>query len=601
MSRLHFGVRSGSSRFSLRRKLRALVCEALEDRSLLSLTFSSGSSISGPGLSPFQVADDAQGNSVVVGSYSGTTNFDPNPADPARNLTTTASSTSGFVAKYSPAGALLWVDGFEAGTGDYAAAQAVVVAADGSIFVAGQFTGQVNFDPNASNFTYSTGSLANTEAFVLKLSPSGTFSPTLFHAFSTTGNSAEFSSLAVDPADQSLLIGGDFLGTGTLTGATSSITGSGSGNDSLVLKVDSNLTFIWGEAAGIPKSFTPSVRSDAAGDVFLAGKSLVGSNTQAFIQKYSGSGALQITDQFGFAAYAGLSGLAVDPAGDVYVVGSFYGVLAINFGKSVSLVNNGGSNPLTSNADIYLAKFNSSLTLVWANELGSTDSDFANTIALDFANNLYLGGVLNGSANYGPGPGSGVVLVSAEPLGSAVAFLLKVDPGGNYLDSAASANATSNVAVDAIAVSRYGELTVIGESDHALTFGGTAFSGPSSPTLTSVFTGLTLLAPQQVSDAPVVIVVGKPHHFHKYNATRLFFSAYLNASIAQVRNHYHVTQKGFGGKTIKIAVNRAFYNSATDSVDLVLGSYKKNKPLNLTAAGLVGVNGLSVPTYTTTL
>ncbi len=591
-------VRGSNSRRRCDVQRHQSTCEALEDRKLLAITFSPGISISGPGLTPLSVADDPQGDSYIVGTYNGTTNFDPNPTDTPQTLTTFTGTTSGFVAKYSPEGALVWVHGFEATNALSGLYQdSLDVDAAGNVYVAGAFYGAVNFDPSASGFTYSTGAASPTAAFILELSSTGAFNASLFHVFTTTTNFSEFSSVSIDPSGQFVYVAGDYSGTGTYSGQSSTIT-TASTSDSFLLKLNANLSYVWGATAGSTDASSPSVGADANGNVYLTSHEYTTSNL-ILLQKFSSGGSLLAKDEFGLAAEASLGDIAVDSAGDVYMTGSFYGVLSISFGQTINLTNEGGSNPMTSNSDGFVAKFNSSLSIVWANEFGSTDSDQGSAIALDSANNVYVGGFVFGNAHYGQTTGAGVLIPSPDPLGIEDALVIKLDSNGNYLDSAVSESPTGSPEIDSLAVSRYGEVTALGDSDSALTFGGKSYpSGSGSNSV--LFVGQSLYAPSLVSDSQVVLVVGKPHHFKKFKADRLFFSAFLTPQSAQVKRNFHVTQMR-GSKMVKVQVTKAIYNSSSDSVDLVLGSYKRNKPLTLTASGLMGVNGLSVPTYTTLL
>ena len=95
---------------------------------------------------PGNVAADADGNVYVVGSFTGTTDFDPTKAGQA--LRTSAGKTDVFVWKLSPRGYLDWVA--IAGGANYDIARDVGVNPNnGDAYVVGWTTGAVDFSRGA--------------------------------------------------------------------------------------------------------------------------------------------------------------------------------------------------------------------------------------------------------------------------------------------------------------------------------------------------------------------------------------------------------------------------------------------------------------------
>jgi len=78
------------------------------------------------------------------------------------------------------------------------------------------------------------------------------------------------------------------------------------------------------------------------------------------------------------------NGLATDSEGNVYAVGYFDGI--INFG-SFSLASTSAGLP-----DIFLAKYNSEGTCLWAKKAGGIAGDYGRAIALDGNGNIYITG-----------------------------------------------------------------------------------------------------------------------------------------------------------------------------------------------------------------
>jgi len=108
------------------------------------------------------VAADSANNVYVVGTLGGTTDFDPSAG--TANL-----SAGGFVAKYASDGSLVWARQFIG-----ADPRKVSVDRVGNVYVAGGFTGTVDFDPRraVNNVT----SIGGTDAFVMTSAAAATSS-----------------------------------------------------------------------------------------------------------------------------------------------------------------------------------------------------------------------------------------------------------------------------------------------------------------------------------------------------------------------------------------------------------------------------------------
>jgi PKD repeat protein len=137
----------------------------------------------------------------------------------------------------------------------------------------------------------------------------------------------------------------------------------------------------------------------------LPGQTFRGGN-DAFIRKYDPDGTVLWTRQFGTAAYdAGVS-IAIDPAGNSYVVGTTWGAL--------------GSQQY-GDRDVFLRKYDPSGTLLWTRQFGTQVSDYGFNLAIDDSGNVYITGwtqgALAGHSNQGGndvfirkyGPNGGVV------------------------------------------------------------------------------------------------------------------------------------------------------------------------------------------------
>jgi hypothetical protein len=116
-----------------------------------------------------EVAFDSNNNLVIVGGFAGTVDFD---LSGGVNSLTSLGQTDIFIAKYSPAGALIWVK--QLSSIDFDTATNVAISNTGSILVSGSFnSGTIDLDPGPSNANYSNSNSLG--AFITKLTPDGDF------------------------------------------------------------------------------------------------------------------------------------------------------------------------------------------------------------------------------------------------------------------------------------------------------------------------------------------------------------------------------------------------------------------------------------------
>ena len=243
------------------------------------------------------VATDAAGNVFAAGSTQGTVEG------------TSAGLNDAFVRKYDPLGTVLWTDQF--GTVDHDLATAVATDAAGNLYVAGQ-TGRDLEGPSAGNI----------DAFVRKYSPAGAVLWT--RQFGTSDFDYGLA-LAVDSAGIVHVAG--------LTGGTLGDSNAGSG-DAFVRHLDASGTHLSTDqfgSSGFDKAL--AIATDPSGNLYVGGSTtgaLVGVNagsTDAFVRKYNPAGTVAWTDQFGTSQLDEVYSVASQGSGNVYAVGTSYGSL----------------------------------------------------------------------------------------------------------------------------------------------------------------------------------------------------------------------------------------------------------------------------------
>ncbi|HRG18590.1 MAG TPA: T9SS type A sorting domain-containing protein [Flavobacterium lutivivi] len=133
-----------------------------------------------------------------------------------------------------------------------------------------------------------------------------------------------------------------------------------------------------------------------------------------FIAKYNSSGVLQWAKTAGGTGLDKGYAIYASSSGDIFTTGYFRNTAS--FGSN-SVISNG-------NADIYIAKYDSSGNNIWVNKTGGTGFDMAAKIISDNSGNLLLTGRFNDTVAFGS---NNLTAVGTD------AFISKIDENGNYI------------------------------------------------------------------------------------------------------------------------------------------------------------------------
>lgn len=170
--------------------------------------------------------------------------------------------------------------------------------------------------------------------------------------------------------------------------------GTQKGNgDAFIRKVDTGGAVLWGKQFGTPNSdYAAGVAGDGSNNAYVVGEtdgSLAGSrgNSDIFLRKYTSSGGISWTKQFGTSNYDNAGDVAVYGS-NVYVVGSTRGSLAGSKGSW----------------DAFIRKYSSSGSILWTRQFGTSTEDLATDVAVDGSGNIYVVGYTYGSLG---GPNGG--------------------------------------------------------------------------------------------------------------------------------------------------------------------------------------------------
>jgi uncharacterized protein YjiK len=331
-------------------------------------------------------------------------------------------------------------------------ANGIALDASGNVYITGYFYGTATFG------AISKTSAGNADIFVAKYSSSGTLQ--WVQSAGGTSNDAA-TGIAVD-ASGNVYITGYFFVTATF-GATSKT--SAGGSDIFVAKYSSSGTLQWVQSAGGTSSDDANgIAIDASGNVYITGyfygtatfgatsKTSAG-NADIFVAKYDPVGtAWSWVESAGGTSTDAATGIAVDASGNVYITGYFYSTAT--FGVS--------SKTSAGSADIFIAKYSNSGTLLWVQSVGGTSIDVAFGIALDASGNVYITGYFYVTATFGA--------TSKTSVGSADIFLAKYSNTGT-LQWVQSAGGTDYDYANGIAIDASGNVYIAGNFFGTATFG----------------------------------------------------------------------------------------------------------------------------------
>ena len=407
----------------------------------------------------FAVDTDAAGN-VFVSGYT----YDTGPDYGAYGL------SDSFVSKYDTSGTLLWRTQYE----DFEFQQSYGVATDmaGNVFSTGYTTRTFdgNFNVFLRKLDASTGSLdwertlaspddkselgagvatdtagnifisgwtagnldgtnaGLTDAFVSKYNTSGTLQWT--------------SRLGTAALEESSAITTDSSGNVFISGFTKgSLDGSNAGGyDAFFSKYNTSGALQWTRQLGTPgDDYSSGVATDSSGNIYISGRtggSLGGQayfgGTDAFVSKYDSSGTPLWTRQLGTSSQDGSYGVDVDASGNVFISGFTNGNLD---GTSAG------------STDAFVSKYDTSGTLLWTNQLGTSEQDSSHGVAVDSDGNVFISGRTDGDlagTNLAPPDGFLAKYNAPEPDPATVTFTLQ-DNGDGTFAVYASSSAGDNV------------------------------------------------------------------------------------------------------------------------------------------------------------
>lgn len=289
-------------------------------------------------------------------------------------------SGDSFARKYTLNGSEVWTDQFGPRVPQMDSARAV--DADGNVYVAGQATGILPVQPEATW----------PGRFVRKFDASGNELWT--HQFNTGSVFDQATAIVVDA-------------TGVYVAGFFSVPGFNS-TPAFVFKLDADGNELWHDQFGASTDDSVlGIAADATG-VYVTGSTIgvfpgetSAGGQDAFVRKYDAGGALLWTNQFGTSGADQATGVATDASG-LYING-------FTSGSFAGQTSAGGQ-------DVFVRKYDTSGGLIWTSQFGTVSVDAATGVAAADGG-VYVSGYTGGAFS---GQSSG---------GDHDAFLRRIDTG----------------------------------------------------------------------------------------------------------------------------------------------------------------------------
>ncbi|WP_114783185.1 SBBP repeat-containing protein [Botryobacter ruber] len=214
--------------------------------------------------------------------------------------------------------------------------------------------------------------------------------------------------------------------TGVITIGNTSKTSDGS-NDIFLAKYDASGNVLWVQKAGAEKNdMGMDIAVDNSGNVYITGffsgtatfgSTTLYSNNEAciYIAKYDTAGnVIWAKKACGTTSVASKS-IGVDGAGNIFVTGEFQDTVIF---ENTTLTSNGI-------ADIFIARYDASGNIIWAQRAGGAGLDFSDNIAVDDLGNIFITGRISGTGTFGN--------ITLTSNGASDIFIAKYDVTGNIL------------------------------------------------------------------------------------------------------------------------------------------------------------------------
>ena len=323
------------------------------------------------------------------------------------------------------------------GTISYDQVTSIAIGFDGSIYAVGYTEGTID-TKNNSGFAVGIGGQNNlglSDAFIVKFYGDGTQLWT-----NQIGSSSWDSAKAVSiGSDGSIYIAGD---------VNASVDGQAylGSSDAFITKLTPNGVKLWTKQIGTSNVDQASgLALDSDGSIYITGYtegSINGETTtgfsDAFLMKLSSEGTQLWKAQIGSNSWDSAKAISISSDGSLYIAGDANGSV--------------DGQAYVGSSDAFLVKYNSSGTMLWTKQIGTSNADKATGIASGPDGSIYLIGYTEGSIG------------GKNNLGFSDAFLMKFSSNGTQLWSA-QVGSNSWDSAKAISIGSDDAVYIVGDSN----------------------------------------------------------------------------------------------------------------------------------------
>jgi hypothetical protein len=417
------------------------------------------------------------GKVVAVGYQSGTTSYSYGTVSATGSA---SGSGNALIVQYDQSGNAEWARSTLAGD-SFSTFNAVAADSSGNLYAAGYLAG-------AGSYTFGSQTVSGPDStnnvVIVKYDGQGNVI-WASSASSGPGNS-QFNGLTTDPSNNIIAVGSQVSASAFVYGGTSVSGSNNSGANALIVKYNGNGTASWARStsAGSGTSIFNAVATNSAGNIYAVGSQQTGAYTygsqtvtgsggaNAVVVKYDSSGntlwARTVSSGTEQTVYRAVD---VDSSGNIYAAGQQSGTTAMNYG-GFSLTGPAASG------NAILIKYDSSGNVVWGRIVtAATNTTSFNALAIDALDNVYAGGLQNGSASVDFG---GVSVSGGSASGNI--SLVKFDGSGAVIWARSTGTASASSAISGLSIDNSGRLFAAGlqAGTSAFTFGSVSIAGTSA-------------------------------------------------------------------------------------------------------------------------
>jgi hypothetical protein len=179
---------------------------------------------------------------------------------------------------------------------------------------------------------------------------------------------------------------------------------------------------------------------------------LTASFNSAYIVKLDSAGNFLWAKQFDCSSYFGVADLHIDTKDNMYVTGSFNGILDCDPTSGISNITSAGLD------DAFLCKIDTSGALIWKKHIGSTTKEVGKKIGTDTTGNVILTGQFINTVDFDPGVGTyNLTSTTVNSSFTVNTYILKLNRFGDFVWAGSIA-----AGVDAISVEKVGNIVLTG-------------------------------------------------------------------------------------------------------------------------------------------